>query len=341
MSTNISISFPNRYVLAVTVSLVTLSLVIGCDGPTGSLDPRMAPRNLEASFDGDSVVLEWDPSELGTEESYEVWRNEYGNEYEKIADLNSSNLSYDDREINSGLYYNYKIKAIYYGGNWADSSEISSFTGYLLLAGWKPPEIYKINPVTGTVLETIPTPCGMPTGLAWDGTYLWTADYWDGSVNKIDINNGTVISSFNPPGETPRGLAWDGSYIWVSDYLTEMIYKIDPSTGTVILSFTTPGEYPTGLTWSAESIISAGYYRGDIHTCRLFKIDPNTGKEVSYVQCQYYNPKGLAWDGVFLWNVESDCYGVHKIDPSTDIIADSFPSPTDTPEGLTILSSFN
>ncbi len=53
--------------------------------------------------------------------------------------------------------------------------------------------LYKIDPVTGTLLETHPSEGTDPAGIVWDGQYLWYCDNGAGGVDylyKVDIGGG-------------------------------------------------------------------------------------------------------------------------------------------------------
>jgi sugar lactone lactonase YvrE len=91
-------------------------------------------------------------------------------------------------------------------------------------------KIFFLDPKTGSVRREFLTPHGHPSGLAWDGTYIWLSnaeflgnrDY----IYKLDTK-GTVLATYPAPGPYPSGLAFDGQYLWVVDWGTETMYQLD------------------------------------------------------------------------------------------------------------------
>jgi len=137
-----------------------------------------------------------------------------------------------------------------------------------------------------------------PEGLAWDGTYLWSADENDVRIRKLDPRTGDIISTITPD-HPPEGLAWDskGPYLWYCDELdTDSIYKLNPKTGNVLDSFPAPHADPDGLTWDGENL-----WNSDDGTGEIYKIDPGTGNVLKSFASPGPNPDGLAWDGDQLW----------------------------------------
>jgi subtilisin family serine protease len=73
--------------------------------------------------------------------------------------------------------------------------------GYLYLGDDGTDTIYKLDPATGAVMDSWPSPGPYPCGLAFDGTYLWVADW---SMNRIYrmmkiMPEGCVIETFSDP----------------------------------------------------------------------------------------------------------------------------------------------
>ena len=140
------------------------------------------------------------------------------------------------------------------------------------------------------LVNQFPSPDGATRGLAFDGTYLWSADNGDGnSVNgdmiyKLDPNTGLIINSYLPPGGSPCGLAWDGQYLWLSDFGTDMIYKLNPVTLAVVSSFAAPTGSPRDLAWHN------GYLYLAQENDTIVKINPNTGAVVQTIVCSYSTP---------------------------------------------------
>lgn len=63
-------------------------------------------------------------------------------------------------------------------------------------------------------LQTFATPGTSPSGLAWDGQFLWSIDSQTGLIYKhgADLRVIETIPSLVP---SPTGLAWDGDSLWV------------------------------------------------------------------------------------------------------------------------------
>ena len=69
-----------------------------------------------------------------------------------------------------------------------------------------------------------------PTGLAFDGTYLWSSDNPSGEISKIDTATFAVIETILAPGGSwPNGLTFDGQYLWVGNNDSDSLYKVDIS----------------------------------------------------------------------------------------------------------------
>jgi len=151
--------------------------------------------------------------------------------------------------------------------------------GYLWIADTDNKMIYKIDTITGNTITFFPTPAihvtSYPTGLAWDGQYLWHNDAMQTGSNPNDstyqINTiGQILQSHHAFGTYATGLAFDGQYLWSSNNVTQEIYKINISSFTVIDTINAPGGLaPNGLAFDGQYLwvannVSDSLYQLDI-----------------------------------------------------------------------------
>ena len=61
--------------------------------------------------------------------------------------------------------------------------------------------------------------------MAFDGTYIWVANWPDDSVSKIYAVTGDVVDTITV-GTAPIGVAFDGNHIWVTNYYGDSVSKI-------------------------------------------------------------------------------------------------------------------
>ena len=156
-----------------------------------------------------------------------------------------------------------------------------------------------------TVVSSFDSPGGYPTGLTFDGTYLWNADWTRDKIYKLDTS-GSMVDSFDSPGPTPYGLAFDGTYLWNVDADDNKIYKLDTS-GNIIDSFDSPGPCPIGLTFDGTYLWNA-----DCSEDKIYKLD-TSGNIIDSFDSPGSSPSGLAFDGAYLWHVDKSEDKIYKI----------------------------
>jgi DNA-binding beta-propeller fold protein YncE len=92
-----------------------------------------------------------------------------------------------------------------------------------------------------TIIHSIPGPGPEPRGLAWDGSFLWCAEYSSGKIFKLDPSTGARVDSFSFDLLSDfGGIAWGSEdQIWVGN--GSRIYEIDPASGDTLSYFSCPG----------------------------------------------------------------------------------------------------
>ncbi|MFH2143001.1 MAG: T9SS type A sorting domain-containing protein [Bacteroidota bacterium] len=74
-----------------------------------------------------------------------------------------------------------------------------------------------------------------PSGMTFDGQYMWTSDNSSGLIHQVDLNTFEIIKTIEAPGGAyPNGLAWDGNYLWVANNDADSIYQLDVGNTTKI-----------------------------------------------------------------------------------------------------------
>lgn len=168
--------------------------------------------------------------------------------------------------------------------------------------------IFTLDPnAPSNTYSSIPSPEIDPSGLAWDGQYLWNSDWSNGMIYKINPSNGNVISSFPTPSSGFSGLTWDGQYLWCTGN-SGSIYKLDPNSGNVISQISYAGSYTKGLTWQT------GYLWVAIDGNSINKYDPISGALIESHSAPGTGATGLTWDGEYLWNLDNGSDTIYKID---------------------------
>jgi hypothetical protein len=91
-----------------------------------------------------------------------------------------------------------------------------------------------------------------PSGLAYDGTYLWLSSYMhNGGIYKLNPDDGSVSHKYMPPishYDQYGGLTYDGSHLWQVDRYEGKLYKLNPSDCSIIYSISGPDKYPSVVT---------------------------------------------------------------------------------------------
>lgn len=150
-------------------------------------------------------------------------------------------------------------------------------------------KLFRIDPTTFSIIDTIPSPGDYPMGLAWDGEYLWNADCDGmgngGTIYKLNPESGDIIDSFDYQSDL-RGMTYDGDSIWVSGGLGRVLYKLNPSNGNIEKEIDIGAE-AYGLGWDGTYLwlsSNDGSY--------ISRIDRDTGGR----NWSFHEPCGPHWD---------------------------------------------
>ncbi len=120
---------------------------------------------------------------------------------------------------------------------------------WLAVSGSGSARIYKLNPTTGAILDSVNTPGAEPRGIAIVAGTLYCNDTSLDSVFAYNPANATwagVFATPTPPGGTTSnrfatGLTWDGSNFWIANSTGNFdhVFRMTP-TGIVLQYFSGP-----------------------------------------------------------------------------------------------------
>lgn len=92
-----------------------------------------------------------------------------------------------------------------------------------------------------------------PYGVAFDGTNIWVANLYTGTVTKVLASSGAVVGTY-PVGPGASSLAFDGTNIWVTNPSSSgTVIKVLASTGAVVGSYPV-GNFPQGVAFDGTNI---------------------------------------------------------------------------------------
>ena len=185
--------------------------------------------------------------------------------------------------------------------------------------------------VTGDIENSFPSPGSCPTGLTFDGKYLWNCDRKTDMIYKINPKDGSVVDSLTSPGYRPRGLTWDGKYLWNVDASEEeyFIYQIDPQSRLVVKTLWAPCNQPEGLAWDGEFLWIIDDGENNIH-----QISTEDGTTINTIPSPSKYPCGLAYDGKYLWVTDRIKDMIYMISPDEGDVILFFESPGKYARGL-------
>ncbi len=189
--------------------------------------------------------------------------------------------------------------------------------------------------VTGDVEESFSSPGPCPTGLTFDGKYLWNCDRKTDMIYKIDPKDGRTVDSLPSPGYRPLGLTWDGKYLWNLDAAEEQyfIYQIDPKSGLAIKTLWAPCDRPEGLAWDGEFLWIVDDGENKIH-----QISTEDGTTINSIPAptpaRTCYPCGLAHDGTYLWVTDRISDMIYMITPDKGEVILAFDAPGEYARGL-------
>ncbi|UCF04869.1 MAG: transglutaminase [bacterium] len=162
----------------------------------------------------------------------------------------------------------------------------------------------------GDISRKLQLPINNPTGVAWDGKYLWIADRKTDLFYKLDPENGEIAGTIESPGYFPSGLAWDGDLLWSTDPADGRIYATDVKKSMTVRTLEAPGPSPTGIAWDGAYL-----WICDNRLDKILKIDSGDGTTIISFPSPAVDPRGITFDGTYLWCSDRirDC--IYMIDP--------------------------
>jgi hypothetical protein len=159
-------------------------------------------------------------------------------------------------------------------------------------------KIYRLNAVTGAVLDSFPAQGQRPSGLCWDGQTLWQTDIAGGRLYGLD-RSGKVLKEFAAGGFQPCAVVRAAGELLVSDWAKAEFHRLDPDTGKDLGTCPAPDDQLTGLTTAGGRLWCS---RGDEILCfdRARGL-PVCGFNATLPGAKGFAAAGLTADGETMW----------------------------------------
>ncbi|MFZ5515274.1 MAG: transglutaminase domain-containing protein [Candidatus Zhuqueibacterota bacterium] len=181
----------------------------------------------------------------------------------------------------------------------------------------------------GEIVYTMNSPGDHPTGLAFDGKYLWVADRKTDNLYQIDPNNGLVIHTFPAPGFSPTGLAWDGTHLWAMDDKERFLYRMNIETGIAERVIEACTDNPKDICWDGTLL-----WVVDDKLDLVLSLDPEDGMMIHNFPSPADDPDGLAFDGHCLWIADRGENAIYRMDRNSGMVIGSIHAPDQYARGL-------
>jgi hypothetical protein len=184
-----------------------------------------------------------------------------------------------------------------------------------------PGSLYMIDPTepAGAVATLTSSLGGAPTGIAFDGSRIWTANFSGGSPGSVSIVslNPTTVTTVSTGFSRPHGMLYDGSNIWVTDSSTANALRKLNSDGSIAQTITT-GLVPQYLAFDGTNIWVPNFDFDSVTVVRVKDLQGNplttafalatlTGNGLN-------NPQSVAFDGerILVTNLSGDSVSLWK-----------------------------
>ena len=170
-----------------------------------------------------------------------------------------------------------------------------------------------------TVHFDVGTEAPDPTGITWDGTYLWVVDHNNDEVFKYTTAGVYTGVHFDVGTEDglPLGLTWDGTHFWVVGKTNLEVYQYNSTYDYTGVHFDIGGETsdPQGITWDGT---------------HFWVVDPWTDEVYQYTDAGVYTTvhfdtsseddkaSGIYWDGTNFWITAYDNNEVYQYNSTGD-----------------------
>ena len=190
------------------------------------------------------------------------------------------------------------------------------------------------NKINAQIAYTITTYTGTgntPQSIAFDGTNMWTANFYGSSVSKITPSGTITTYSGIGTGNYPTGIAFDGTNMWTTnrreDWGTSTISKITPS-GTITNYTRTGGLSSGGIAFDGTNMWTAN--PGDNSVSKI----TSAGEITTYSAGLGGGPLGITFDGTNMWTANTGDNSVSKI-TSTGVITTYYDDFNNSPLDIT------
>jgi hypothetical protein len=107
--------------------------------------------------------------------------------------------------------------------------------------------IQKVEPSTGRIVSTIPTPEGGASGMAWAEGRLWVGQHRRRKIHQIDPDSGAILRTIES-NRFVTGVTWVEGELWHGTWENDEseIRRVAPETGEVLETL----QMPAGVTVS-------------------------------------------------------------------------------------------
>jgi YVTN family beta-propeller protein len=186
--------------------------------------------------------------------------------------------------------------------------------------------VYRIDPVTASLVQTIPV-AGGPSAIAANGPDIWVASALDGTVSRISAATSQVVQTIHA-GVEPTGIAVGGGAIWVADAGASTLVALSPVSGRPMTTVPLAAA-PFGVAFGAGSVwvTSPG-------TDSLTRIDPRSMRAGQQILVGA-GPTAVTAGLGSVWVANSLDSTVTRVNPATDAVTATVPV-GDGPDALAV-----
>jgi YVTN family beta-propeller protein len=176
--------------------------------------------------------------------------------------------------------------------------------------------VYRINPATASLVQTIPVRGG-PSAITASGSDIWVANTLDGTIARISAATNQVVQTITV-GTEPTGITAGGGAIWVADAAAGTVSALSRVSGKLIARVSLASA-PFGVAYGAGSVWVTS--PGTDSVTRIDPRSPQPGQQILVGAGPTAVTVGLG----SIWVANSLDSTVTRVNPATDAVTATIP----------------